>query len=89
MPLQDILLQIITNRNIVVRLIWKPLNVFISESADLAYTYGTYTLTIKNDTSETKGTYVSIWKKQENGTWKWVLDTGNEGLEKITIKEKI
>ena len=62
-------------------LTWKPLNGFISESADLAYTYGTYTLTDKNDTSETKGTYLSIWKKQENGTWKWVLDTGNEGLE--------
>ena len=62
-------------------LIWKPLNVFISESADLAYTYGTYTLKIKNDTSETKGTYLSIWKKQENGAWKWILDTGNEGLE--------
>ena len=62
-------------------LTWKPLNVFISKSADLAYTYGTYSLIIKNDTSETKGTYLSIWKKQENGTWKWVLDTGNEGLE--------
>jgi hypothetical protein len=28
-----------------------------------------------------KGTYVSIWKKDENGNWKWVLDTGNPGLE--------
>lgn len=62
-------------------LTWKPIHVFISKSADLAYTYGTYTLTVKNDTSLTEGTYVSIWKKQENETWKWVLDTGNEGLE--------
>lgn len=62
-------------------LTWKPIHVFISKSADLAYTYGIYTLTVKNDTSLTEGTYVSIWKKQENETWKWVLDTGNEGLE--------
>ncbi len=62
-------------------LLWKPLFGYVSKSADLAYTYGTYTLTVKNDTSVTEGTYVSIWKKQENGTWKWVLDTGNEGLD--------
>ena len=61
-------------------LTWKPFKGFISKSADLAYTYGSYTLTIKNDTSETKGTYLSIWKKQDDGSWKWVLDTGNEGL---------
>lgn len=61
-------------------LTWKPLYGYVSRSADLAYTYGTFTLSIKNDTSITVGTYVSIWKKQESGTWKWVLDTGNEGL---------
>jgi ketosteroid isomerase-like protein len=27
------------------------------------------------------GTYVSIWKKDQFGNWKFVLDTGNEGLE--------
>jgi len=26
-----------------------------------------------------KGTYVSIWI-EENGMWKFVLDSGNEGL---------
>jgi ketosteroid isomerase-like protein len=26
------------------------------------------------------GTYTSIWKKQSDGTWKFVLDTGNEGV---------
>ena len=61
-------------------LLWKPTFGYISKSADLAYTFGTYTLSVKNDTSVTKGTYVSIWKKQKNGDWKWILDTGNEGL---------
>ena len=27
-----------------------------------------------------RGTYVTIWKKDADGTWKWVLDSGNEGL---------
>jgi ketosteroid isomerase-like protein len=26
------------------------------------------------------GTYTSIWKKEKNGKWKFVLDTGNEGI---------
>jgi len=60
---------------------WKPLYADVSKSKDLAYTYGTYTLSIKSDKSETYGTYLSIWKKQADGSWKWVLDTGNEGLE--------
>jgi len=62
-------------------LTWKPVSVFISQSADLAYTFGTYTLEIKHDISQTRGTYCSIWKKQLDGDWKWVLDTGNEGLK--------
>jgi ketosteroid isomerase-like protein len=27
------------------------------------------------------GTYVSIWKKQPDGKWKFILDSGNEGIE--------
>ena len=25
------------------------------------------------------GTYVSIWKKDESGNWKYILDSGNQG----------
>jgi ketosteroid isomerase-like protein len=28
------------------------------------------------------GTYISIWKKQSDGNWKFVLDSGNEGVGK-------
>jgi len=44
----------------------------------LGFTYGVYTLSIKD--SVYKGTYVSIWKKQNDGSWKFVLDSGNEGI---------
>jgi ketosteroid isomerase-like protein len=62
---------------------WEPLFADISESGDLGYTYGTYT--VQMDSPEGKsvtmeGTYVTIWKKDKNGDWKFVLDTGNQGL---------
>ena len=64
---------------------WEPLFADISESGDLGYTYGTYTIQMDSPegTSVTKdGTYVTIWKKDKNGDWKFVLDTGNQGLGK-------
>ena len=58
---------------------WHPLKGEISKSGDLGFTYGIYELKIRD--SVYKGTYVTIWKKQEDGSWKFVLDTGNEGIE--------
>jgi ketosteroid isomerase-like protein len=64
-------------------LTWEPLNGSIARSGDLGYTYGVYTLKLKSgDTTAHQGTYTTIWKKQNNGAWKFVLDTGNEGLGK-------
>src|SRR6185503_9997394 len=61
-------------------LTWKPLYSDVAVSGDLGYTYGRWLLvTTKNDSSE--GTYCTIWKLQPNGDWKFVLDTGNEGLK--------
>lgn len=65
-------------------LTWTPMFADIAESGELGYTYGTYEFrTIDPDGSPFigKGTYVSIWKKDQFGNWKFVLDTGNEGLE--------
>ncbi len=60
-------------------LTWEPLSGGIAGSGDLGYTYGTYLAVAGQDT--TRGTYVSIWKKDSAGKWKYVLDTGNEGLQ--------
>jgi ketosteroid isomerase-like protein len=59
-------------------LTWQPMKAEISKSGDLGFTYGVYELNIKD--SVYKGTYVSIWKKQNDGSWKFVLDSGNEGI---------
>ncbi len=62
---------------------WTPLSGDISESGDLGYTYGTYRSEMYSPEGElivNQGTYVSIWKKDSKGNWKFVLDTGNQGL---------
>jgi len=61
-------------------LTWEPLYAEISKSGDLGYTYGLYTSLIKSSNSQTRGKYVTIWKRQADGSWKYVLDGGNEGL---------
>ncbi|HWC53115.1 MAG TPA: DUF4440 domain-containing protein [Chitinophagaceae bacterium] len=60
-------------------LTWDPQSAEIAASGDLGYTYGIYTYHDKDTTYE--GTYVSIWKKQKDGNWKFVLDTGNPGVD--------
>ncbi len=59
-------------------LTWKPDGAQIASSDDMGFTYGIYNLEIKD--TVLKGTYVNIWKKQADGKWKFVLDSGNEGI---------
>jgi ketosteroid isomerase-like protein len=59
-------------------LTWEPSGGEIAESGDLGFTYGIYKLEIEDTLLQ--GTYVSIWKKQKDGKWKFVLDSGNEGI---------
>lgn len=62
------------------KLTWKPLYADIAASGDLGYTFGTYTLQTRDSAGQEEGTYVSIWKADSNGHWKYVLDSGNAGL---------
>ncbi|MBS1514518.1 MAG: DUF4440 domain-containing protein [Bacteroidetes bacterium] len=65
-------------------LTWAPLFGSVAESGELGYTYGTWELLLTKEekTTETrKGTYITVWRKDKNGKWKFVLDTGNTGLE--------
>ncbi|NOS86203.1 MAG: nuclear transport factor 2 family protein [Ignavibacteria bacterium] len=66
------------------QLTWEPLYADISTSGEMGYTYGLYTAVFKDEKGvekSSRGTYVSIWKKDKHGNWKFVLDTGNPGLE--------
>ena len=62
-------------------MIWQPKGGNIAESGELGYTYGIYSITPKYKDSIMQGTYVNIWKKQSDGTWKLLLDSGNEGID--------
>jgi len=62
---------------------WKPKGGQLAQSNDLGYTYGVYEVKLKASDSTFNGTYLSIWKKQEDGKWKFVLDTGNQGTDNI------
>jgi len=59
---------------------WKPLGADLSGSEDLGYTYGTYVSTGTGADGEPvtrHGKYVTVWKEQEDRSWKVVLDIGN------------
>jgi uncharacterized protein (TIGR02246 family) len=65
------------NRTAVLR--WQPHTAEASASGDLGYTIGTFEMTATlPDGSEVKtgGSYVSIWRKGEDGQWRAVVDAG-------------
>ncbi|MBI1768844.1 MAG: nuclear transport factor 2 family protein [Bacteroidetes bacterium] len=54
---------------------WSP--DFAEVSGDLGYTYGPFTFSEKDSTgkvNEFKGIFHTVWKKQKDGTWKFVFD---------------
>ena len=57
---------------------WQPIDAEIAQSCDLGFTYGMYKFL--KDSIREEGTYVSVWKKDSIGNWKYILDAGNEGL---------
>lgn len=58
---------------------WQPKDAAVAISGEMGYTFGTYELRPKTKDTVLSGTYVSIWKKQSDGKWKFVLESGNEG----------
>jgi len=60
-----------------VQLTWTPLKVDVSVDGTLGYTWGKYRYTSKGKdgkTADLVGIYLTIWKRQPDGTWKYVFD---------------
>lgn len=58
-------------------LAWSPEFVDVSKSGDLGYTYGYYTFSYEDqegNPAEAKGVFHTVWKRQEDGSWKFVWD---------------
>ena len=68
-------------------LYWEPILADVSSSGDLGYTMGPFSLkdSAKPDSPPSYGFYFSIWKMQENGTWRVAVDVGTGST---TIVEK-
>jgi len=59
------------------KLSWKPDFVDVSASGDLAYTYGQFTYSYTDSTGttvENHGVFHTVWKRQADGSWRFVWD---------------
>ncbi len=62
-------------------LTWEPQFARVAKSGELGYTYGYWQFYLKSQPEKVeKGTYATVWQRQPNGKWKFVLDLGNVGL---------
>jgi hypothetical protein len=57
-------------------LAWYPTYSQTAGSADLGYTTGPWTFRSADGKTEVQGTFLSVWRKQPDDTWKVVLDCG-------------
>lgn len=65
-------------------LTWQALKADAAQSGELGYTFGQWMLTSKDNAGKRKtqfGVYVTVWKRQRNGQWRFVLDGGNSTPE--------
>jgi len=62
---------------------WHANKVGVARSGDLGYTSGTTEMNLKDASGKTvayKGKYLTVWKKQEDGSWKVLYDMFNSDL---------
>ncbi len=59
------------------QLTWTPEGGQLAPSGDMGYTWGHYEGHAKN-LPPTHGRYMTVWKKETDGTWKVMLESSNE-----------
>jgi len=62
---------------------WQPDKVEAARSGELGYSRGTYQMTFKDPGGKQmsdKGKYVTVWKKQADGSWKVASDIFNTDM---------
>ncbi len=67
------------NHDTVSRLAWVPEKA--EASSNIGYTFGRwkyYTKTKAGSDTIYQGVYITVWKKQRDGSWKYVIDGGND-----------
>lgn len=64
------------------QLTWTPEGGRMAAGGDMGFTWGRYQGVAKDaegNTVKTSGRFMTVWKKQPDGTWKVELDASNEG----------
>jgi ketosteroid isomerase-like protein len=62
-------------------LTWEPLEAEVSADGSLGYTHGTFESRYPGPAGEvsvTTGKYLTVWRKQADGSWKVAADIGND-----------
>jgi len=70
---------VISHPDSAMKLQWTALKVEVAASGDLGYTYGSYSNIFKTTAGKdtiTYGAYITVWKKQPDGSWKFLADGG-------------
>jgi ketosteroid isomerase-like protein len=66
------------------KLQWEPQFAEVAGSGDMGWTWGIYkVLDINNEIVLSNGKYVNVWKKQDDGAWKVVIDIGNKSPDPV------
>jgi ketosteroid isomerase-like protein len=64
------------------QLTWTPEGARVATSGDMGFTWGHYEGVSKDaegNSTKTTGRYMTVWKKQQDGTWKVEVDASNDG----------
>ena len=68
------------DKNVVLK--WQPVKVDVAKSGDIAYTAGNWQIPLADKRSNKRqiitGKYLTVWKRQKDGSWKVVADLGNQ-----------
>jgi ketosteroid isomerase-like protein len=59
-----------------ISLIWGPSYAEVSRSGEMGWTTGPSEIRVKESNDVIHGHFVTVWKKQPDGNWRWVIDTG-------------
>ena len=60
---------------------WDPDTAVVAAAGDLAYTLGHWESVVRTaagDSVVARGNYVTLWRRQSDGSWKVALDIGNQ-----------
>jgi ketosteroid isomerase-like protein len=80
---KDAIAKVIADDFVHDKIMWQANKVGVARSGDLGYTSGTTEMNVKDASGKTvvyKGKYLTVWKKQEDGSWKVLYDMFNSDL---------